>query len=58
MNDGTVYPASGKVARVNNVFSDFRDGISIVNYGEAENIPEPEVLKIQKVYLLLIQIRH
>lgn len=42
MNDGTVYPASGKVARVNNVFGDFRDGISIVNYGEAENIPDPE----------------
>lgn len=42
MNDGTVYPASGKVARVDNVFSDFCCGISKVCYGEAENIPEPE----------------
>lgn len=42
LNDGTIYPASGKVARVESVFSNFCCGISKVFYGEIENLPEPE----------------
>lgn len=42
LNDGTIYPATGKVARVENVFSNFCCGISKVFYGEIENLPEPE----------------
>lgn len=42
LNDGTIYPASGKVARVENTFSNFCCGISKVFYGEIENLPEPE----------------
>ena len=33
---------SGKVARVENQFSNFCCGISTVFYGEIENLPEPE----------------
>lgn len=42
LNDGTIYQASGKVARVANKFSNFCCGISKVFYGEIENLPEPE----------------
>ena len=42
LNDGTIYQASGKVARVKNTFSNFCCGISKVFYGEIENLPEPE----------------
>lgn len=42
LNDGTIYPASGKVARVESVFSNFCCSISKVFYGEIENLPEPE----------------
>ena len=42
LNDGTIYPASGKIARVENTFSNFCCGISKVFYGEIENLPEPE----------------
>lgn len=42
LNDGTIYPASGEVARVTNTFSNFCCGISKVFYGEIENLPEPE----------------
>lgn len=42
LNDGTIYPASGKVARVANTFSNFCCGISKVFYGDIENLPEPE----------------
>ena len=42
LNNGTIYPASGKVARVENTFSNFCCGISKVFYGEIENLPEPE----------------
>lgn len=42
LNDGTVYPATGKIARVANTFSNFCCGISKVFYGEIENLPEPE----------------
>ena len=42
LNDGTIYPTSGKVARVANTFSNFCCGISKVFYGEIENLPEPE----------------
>ena len=42
LNDGTIYPASGKVVRVENTFSNFCCGISKVFYGEIENLPEPE----------------
>lgn len=40
LNDGTIYPATGKIARVE--FSNFCCGISKVFYGEIENLPEPE----------------
>ena len=42
LNDGTIYPATDKVARVENTFSNFCCGISKVFYGEIENLPEPE----------------
>ena len=42
LNDGTIYPATGKIARVENTFSNFCCGISKVFYGEIENLPEPE----------------
>ena len=42
LNDGTIYPATGRVARVKNTFSNFCCGISKVFYGEIENLPEPE----------------
>lgn len=40
LNNGTVYPASGKTARVANSFTNFCCGISRVFYGEVENLPE------------------
>lgn len=40
LNDGTIYPTTDKVARVENTFSNFCCGISKVFYGE--NLPEPE----------------
>lgn len=43
LNDGTVIPASGVVARVSASFSEFdKDGICKVVYGELENVPEPK----------------
>ena len=42
LNNGTIYPATGKIARVENTFSNFCCGISKVFYGEIENLPEPE----------------
>ena len=42
LNDSTIYPATGKIARVENTFSNFCCGISKVFYGEIENLPEPE----------------
>lgn len=42
LNDGTVYPATGKIARVANTFSNFCCGISKVFYGDVENLPEPK----------------
>ena len=42
LNDGTIYPATGKIARVENTFSNFCCSISKVFYGEIENLPEPE----------------
>ena len=42
LNNGTIYPASGVIAKVNNVFCDFFCNISVVDYGETENISEPE----------------
>lgn len=42
LNNGTEYHPSGKVARVENQFSNFCCGISTVFYGEIENLPEPE----------------
>lgn len=42
INNGTKYNPSGKVARVENQFSNFCCGISTVFYGEIENLPEPE----------------
>lgn len=49
LNDGAIYPASGKVARVENDFSNFCCGISKVFYGDVENLPEP---KRGKVYIV------
>ena len=42
LNDGTTYPASGKIARVANSFTNFCCGIAKVFYGEVENLPEPK----------------
>lgn len=42
IDNGTQYHPSGKVARVENKFSNFCCGISKVFYGEIENLPEPE----------------
>lgn len=42
LNNGTEYHPSGKVARVENQFSNFCCGISTVFYGEIENLPEPK----------------
>ena len=42
IHNGTQYHPSGKVARVENKFSNFCCGISKVFYGEIENLPEPE----------------
>lgn len=42
LNDGTIYPITDRVARVENTFSNFCCGISKVFYGEIENLPEPE----------------
>ena len=38
LNDGTIYPTTDRVARVENTFSNFCCGISKVFYG----LPEPE----------------
>lgn len=40
LNDGTVYPATGRIARVANTFSNFCNGIAKVFYGDIENLPE------------------
>ena len=50
INNGTKYNPSGKVARVENQFSNFCCGISTVFYGEIENLPEPEEGTIQQWY--------
>ena len=43
LNDGTVYPCSGTVARVSTSFTEFNeDCICKVKYGEIENLPEPK----------------
>ena len=42
LNDGTIYPATGKIARVANTFSNFCNGIAKVFYGDVENLPEPK----------------
>lgn len=43
LNDGTVIPASGTVARVSNSFTEFdEDGVCRVEYGDVEGLPAPE----------------
>lgn len=42
LNDGTIYPATGKIARVVNSFTNFCNGIAKVFYGDIENLPEPK----------------
>lgn len=42
LNDGTIYPATGKIARVANSFTNFCNGIAKVFYGDIENLPEPK----------------
>lgn len=40
LNDGTVYPASGNVARVSTSFSDFdSDGVCKIVYGDVTGVP-------------------
>lgn len=42
LNDGTVYPCSGSVARVSTSFTEFNeDGVCKVQYGNIENLPDP-----------------
>lgn len=43
MNDGTVIPVSGTVARVTASFSDFNaDGICEQTFGEIQDLPQPK----------------
>lgn len=42
LNDGTIYPATGKIARIANSFTNFCNGIAKVFYGDIENLPEPK----------------
>lgn len=43
LNNGVVFTASGKVARVSNNFGEFSaDNICTVSYGEIINLPEPQ----------------
>lgn len=43
LNDGTVFPKSGNIARVSVDFTDFdADGICEQVFGEVEGIPEPQ----------------
>ena len=37
LNDGTIYPTSGKIARVANTFSNFCNGIAKASYGEIDS---------------------
>lgn len=41
LNDGTIYPTTDRVARVENTFSNFCCGISKVFYGELDNGATP-----------------
>jgi hypothetical protein len=42
LNDGTVYPATGEVARVSATFSEVdSNGFCKQSYGEIVNLPEP-----------------
>lgn len=43
LNDGTVFPPSGEVARVSATYSDFSpDGIAEVRFGEPVGLPAPQ----------------
>lgn len=42
LNSGEVLAASGKVARVSSTFTDFKDGVCNVIYGDIENLPEAQ----------------
>lgn len=43
LNDGTVFPKSGNIARVSVSFSEFdSDGICRQVFGDVEGVPEPE----------------
>lgn len=43
LNDGTVYPKSGTVARVSQSFSSpDDDGVATQNYGATTDLPEPQ----------------
>lgn len=43
LNDGTVYPPSGTIARVQMSFSEFNsDGICEAVFGEIQGLPEPK----------------
>ena len=41
LNDGTIYPASGIVARVSSVYVDKGNGFYTVDFGDIVNLPEP-----------------
>ena len=43
LNDGTVFPPSGTIARVSSSFTDFdSDGVCQVVYGDVQNLPDPQ----------------
>ena len=43
LNDGTVFPPSGVIARVSNSYTEFdEDHIGQVVFGEIMNLPDPE----------------
>ncbi|MBR52256.1 hypothetical protein CMK19_00630 [Candidatus Poribacteria bacterium] len=42
MNDGTIHPPSGEVARVSVSFTSIVDGLCKQTFGEIENLPTPQ----------------
>lgn len=42
LNSGDVVPASGTVARVDNTFTEFVDGVCNVVYGDVQGLPAPQ----------------
>ena len=42
LNDGTMFNPSGTVARVSSSFTDFKDGVCKVVYGDLTGVPDPQ----------------